>query len=100
MLVLVLTLPLICSITLPARSHASKNTMDGLNMFDGTDAMYFHGGPRGNHWMWDSRLFNYGARLQDSGGQAFRAATASRCGPLRDLARLSCPFLRLGCAPT
>ncbi|KAF5835129.1 glycoside hydrolase superfamily [Dunaliella salina] len=41
-------------------SHASKNTMDGINMFDGTDGMYFHGGARGNHWMWDSRLFNYG----------------------------------------
>mmetsp|Transcript_38602 Transcript_38602/g.114639 ORF Transcript_38602/g.114639 Transcript_38602/m.114639 type:complete len:851 (-) Transcript_38602:12-2564(-) len=41
-------------------SHASKNTIDGINMFDGTDAMYFHGGERGNHWMWDSRLFNYG----------------------------------------
>jgi 1,4-alpha-glucan branching enzyme len=41
-------------------SHASKNTNDGINMFDGTDAMYFHSGPRGNHWMWDSRLFNYG----------------------------------------
>eukprot|EP00195_Chlamydomonas_chlamydogama_P012705 CAMPEP_0202890322 /NCGR_PEP_ID=MMETSP1392-20130828/769_1 /ASSEMBLY_ACC=CAM_ASM_000868 /TAXON_ID=225041 /ORGANISM="Chlamydomonas chlamydogama, Strain SAG 11-48b" /LENGTH=858 /DNA_ID=CAMNT_0049573871 /DNA_START=126 /DNA_END=2702 /DNA_ORIENTATION=- len=41
-------------------SHASKNTNDGINMFDGTDAMYFHSGGRGNHWMWDSRLFNYG----------------------------------------
>ncbi|EFN58941.1 hypothetical protein CHLNCDRAFT_29960 [Chlorella variabilis] len=41
-------------------SHASKNTMDGINMFDGTDAMYFHGGGRGYHWMWDSRCFNYG----------------------------------------
>jgi 1,4-alpha-glucan branching enzyme len=41
-------------------SHASKNTNDGINMFDGTDAMYFHSGARGNHWMWDSRLFNYG----------------------------------------
>ncbi|KAG1664935.1 hypothetical protein FOA52_004457 [Chlamydomonas sp. UWO 241] len=41
-------------------SHASKNTVDGINMFDGTDGMYFHGGERGNHWMWDSRLFNYG----------------------------------------
>lgn len=30
-------------------------------MFDGTDAMYFHGGGRGYHWMWDSRCFNYGA---------------------------------------
>jgi hypothetical protein len=43
-------------------SHASKNTNDGINMFDGTDAMYFHSGARGNHWMWDSRLFNYGER--------------------------------------
>lgn len=41
-------------------SHASKNTGDGINMFDGTDSMYFHSGPRGNHWMWDSRVFNYG----------------------------------------
>eukprot|EP00798_Chlamydomonas_sp_ICE-L_P009847 gene9847-7734_t len=41
-------------------SHASKNTDDGLNMFDGTDSQYFHGGERGDHWMWDSRLFNYG----------------------------------------
>ena len=41
-------------------SHASKNTLDGLNNFNGTDACYFHGGPRGNHEQWDSRLFNYG----------------------------------------
>ena len=41
-------------------SHASKNTNDGINMFDGTDSMYFHGGSRGYHWMWDSRCFNYG----------------------------------------
>ncbi|XP_073033199.1 1,4-alpha-glucan-branching enzyme 2-2, chloroplastic/amyloplastic-like isoform X2 [Primulina eburnea] len=41
-------------------SHASNNTLDGLNMFDGTDACYFHSGARGYHWMWDSRLFNYG----------------------------------------
>jgi len=40
-------------------SHASKNTEDGLNRFDGTDACYFHSGSRGNHEMWDSRLFNY-----------------------------------------
>lgn len=44
-------------------SHASKNTNDGINMFDGTEAMYFHGGGRGYHWMWDSRCFNYGAQL-------------------------------------
>jgi 1,4-alpha-glucan branching enzyme len=34
-------------------SHACKNVLDGLNMFDGTDHMYFHGGPRGNHDLWD-----------------------------------------------
>eukprot|EP00897_Mesotaenium_endlicherianum_P007732 jgi/Mesen1/6988/ME000364S06162 len=42
-------------------SHASNNVLDGLNMFDGTDAHYFHSGARGYHWMWDSRLFNYGS---------------------------------------
>lgn len=41
-------------------SHASNNVLDGLNMFDGTDSHYFHPGARGYHWMWDSRLFNYG----------------------------------------
>lgn len=41
-------------------SHASKNVLDGLNMFDGTDHLYFHSGPKGNHELWDSRLFNYG----------------------------------------
>ncbi|KAF2360613.1 Alpha-amylase/branching enzyme C-terminal all beta [Trinorchestia longiramus] len=40
-------------------SHASKNSLDGLNMFDGSDSCYFHGGGRGNHDLWDSRLFNY-----------------------------------------
>lgn len=40
-------------------SHASKNTQDGLNQFDGTNACYFHDGPRGDHTLWDSRLFNY-----------------------------------------
>ncbi|KAK7207379.1 putative glycogen branching enzyme GbeA [Myxozyma melibiosi] len=41
-------------------SHACKNVLDGLNMFDGTDYQYFHGGPKGVHSLWDSRLFNYG----------------------------------------
>lgn len=41
-------------------SHASKNTLDGLNMFDGSDHHYFHGGAKGRHELWDSRLFNYG----------------------------------------
>jgi 1,4-alpha-glucan branching enzyme len=41
-------------------SHASKNVLDGLNQFDGTDHQYFHAGGRGRHDLWDSRLFNYG----------------------------------------
>lgn len=40
-------------------SHASKNTEDGLNLFDGTDSCFFHSGPRGEHSLWGSRLFNY-----------------------------------------
>ncbi|KAL7421585.1 alpha-1,4-glucan branching enzyme [Cryptotrichosporon argae] len=41
-------------------SHACKNVLDGLNMFDGSDHLYFHEGARGRHDLWDSRLFNYG----------------------------------------
>jgi 1,4-alpha-glucan branching enzyme len=41
-------------------SHASKNVLDGLNNFDGTDHQYFHSGGKGTHDQWDSRLFNYG----------------------------------------
>ncbi|KAK9468816.1 glycoside hydrolase superfamily [Lipomyces arxii] len=41
-------------------SHACKNILDGLNMFDGTDYQYFHGGLKGYHELWDSRLFDYG----------------------------------------
>ncbi|EME85699.1 glycoside hydrolase family 13 carbohydrate-binding module family 48 protein [Pseudocercospora fijiensis CIRAD86] len=41
-------------------SHASKNVLDGLNMFDNSDHLYFHEGARGRHELWDSRLFNYG----------------------------------------
>ena len=40
-------------------SHSSKNVDDGLNMFNGTDHYLFHGGGRGMHDLWDSRLFNY-----------------------------------------
>ncbi|CAI4211611.1 unnamed protein product [Parascedosporium putredinis] len=41
-------------------SHASKNVLDGLNEFDGSDHQYFHEGGKGRHELWDSRLFNYG----------------------------------------
>jgi glycosidase len=50
----------ICVLMDIVHSHASNNVLDGLNMFDGTDSHYFHPGARGYHWMWDSRLFNYG----------------------------------------
>lgn len=40
-------------------SHASNNTEDGLNAFDGSDSCFFHSPPRGEHQLWDSRLFNY-----------------------------------------
>lgn len=40
-------------------SHASKNVLDGLNQFDTTNACFFHDGSRGDHPLWDSRLFNY-----------------------------------------
>jgi len=41
-------------------SHAVKNEIEGLSRFDGTLHQYFHDGPRGEHPVWDSRLFNYG----------------------------------------
>lgn len=40
-------------------SHSSKNVDDGLNNFNGTDHFLFHGGEKGSHPLWDSRLFNY-----------------------------------------
>lgn len=40
-------------------SHASKNTVDGLNQWNGTNGAYFHDNARGFHDLWDSRLFNY-----------------------------------------
>lgn len=41
-------------------SHAVKNEIEGLSRFDGTDYQYFHAGPKGDHPIWDSRVFNYG----------------------------------------
>ncbi|MEQ8547048.1 MAG: alpha amylase C-terminal domain-containing protein [Cyclobacteriaceae bacterium] len=41
-------------------SHAVKNIAEGLNEFDGSGGQYFHEGGRGNHDLWDSKLFNYG----------------------------------------
>ena len=40
-------------------SHASSNVNDGFNYWDGTDFLYFHGGEKGKHVQWDSKLYNY-----------------------------------------
>ncbi len=41
-------------------SHTVKNIREGLNEFDGSDNQYTHAGARGDHPLWDSKLFNYG----------------------------------------
>lgn len=41
-------------------SHTVKNTVEGINQFDGSDAQYFHSGSRGDHPQWDSKIFDYG----------------------------------------
>lgn len=41
-------------------SHTVKNTDEGINQFDGSDAQYFHAGSRGEHPQWDSKIFDYG----------------------------------------
>eukprot|EP00929_Paragymnodinium_shiwhaense_P058142 TRINITY_DN2911_c0_g1_i2.p1 TRINITY_DN2911_c0_g1~~TRINITY_DN2911_c0_g1_i2.p1 ORF type:complete len:816 (-),score=181.57 TRINITY_DN2911_c0_g1_i2:519-2966(-) len=39
-------------------AHASANTLDGIAQMDGTDYCYTHGGPKGHHAQWDSKVFN------------------------------------------
>ncbi len=41
-------------------SHAANNEVEGISRFDGTEYQFFHGGARGRHIAWDSRLFDYG----------------------------------------
>jgi 1,4-alpha-glucan branching enzyme len=41
-------------------SHTVKNTVEGINQFDGSEGQYFHEGSRGDHPQWDSKIFNYG----------------------------------------
>ncbi len=41
-------------------SHTVKNTVEGINEFDGSDSQYFHSGSRGEHPQWDSKIFDYG----------------------------------------
>eukprot|EP00435_Cladocopium_sp_Y103_P017907 s648_g4.t1 len=40
-------------------AHCSSNSLDGIAMMDGTDHCYTHGGPKGHHSQWDSKLFHY-----------------------------------------
>lgn len=41
-------------------SHCVKNINEGINLFDGTETQFFHEGEKGNHPVWDSKLFYYG----------------------------------------
>ena len=41
-------------------SHASKNTREGMNEFDGTAYQFFHEGAKGDHSAWGTKCFNYG----------------------------------------
>lgn len=41
-------------------SHAVKNEVEGLSKLDGSYTLYFHGGARGEHPAWNTRLFDYG----------------------------------------
>ncbi len=40
-------------------SHASKNTREGINEFDGTECQFFHEGSKGDHSAWGTKCFNY-----------------------------------------
>ncbi len=40
-------------------SHAVGNTLEGINLFDGTPWQFFHDGPEGDHPAWGTKLFNY-----------------------------------------
>ena len=40
-------------------SHAVGNTLEGINLFDGTDYQFFHEGNEGNHPAWGTKLFDY-----------------------------------------
>lgn len=59
-------------------------------MFDGTDGHYFHPGSRGYHWMWDSRLFNYGSWEVSAGSKEFIGIVSEKnfytfCSTVNDL---------------
>ncbi len=41
-------------------SHAVKNELEGIGLFDGSPNQFFHEGERRNHPAWDSLCFDYG----------------------------------------
>ena len=41
-------------------SHAVKNTVEGINLFDGTTYQFFHDGDKGDHPAWGTKCFDYG----------------------------------------
>ena len=41
-------------------SHAVRNTVEGINEFDGTEYQFFHAGAQGDHPAWGTKCFNYG----------------------------------------
>ena len=41
-------------------SHAARNEVEGISRQDGSESLYFHEGPRGEHAAWRSRCFDYG----------------------------------------
>ena len=41
-------------------SHAVKNTVEGINAFDGTEYQFFHKGQQGEHPAWGTKCFDYG----------------------------------------
>lgn len=40
-------------------SHAVKNTVEGINEFDGTSYQFFHDGAKGDHPTWGTKVFDY-----------------------------------------
>ncbi|MBR2834644.1 MAG: alpha amylase C-terminal domain-containing protein [Coriobacteriales bacterium] len=40
-------------------SHAACNTLEGINLFDGTETQFFHEGAKGDHPAWGTKCFNY-----------------------------------------
>ena len=40
-------------------SHAVGNSLEGINLFDGTTYQFFHDGAQGDHPAWGTKCFNY-----------------------------------------